>query len=177
MLAEFLELWTPGEYTFEGSGDDGEKSEGETELTFALPAAPEDVDFDGSVISWSLGDDLGYCADGAAAIAALENEFEDFSLLTSPVAPGGDGIEAWEVVLEPDVCDGDPLGALKFTVRLPGNISPLEVEVPAEYLASLPGNTFVKTEVGAIGGEDNATFTEEGDFCVNGEECEECEED
>jgi len=184
-LAEFLELWTPGDYTFEGSGDDGEKSEGETELTFALPAAPADVDFDddeisGSygTISWGFGDDLGNCADGAAAIAALDNEFEEFSLLTVPVAPGGgDGIEAWEVVLEPDVCDDDPFGALKFTVRLPGNISSLEVAVPAEYLASLPPNTLVKTEVGAIGGEDNATFSEEGDFCVNGDACEECEEE
>ena len=183
-LAEFLELWTPGEYTFEGSGDDGEKSEGVSELTFALPAAPASVAFDDEVgsdsygtIFWALGDDLGNCASGDAAIEALEDEFEDFSLLTNPVAPGDEGIEAWEVVLEPDVCDGDPFGALKFTVRLPGDISDLEVEVPAEYLASLPPNTLVKTEVGAIGGEDNATFTEEGGFCVNGDDCEECPED
>ena len=57
--------------------------------------------------------------------------------------------------------------------------------VPQEYLESLPNNTPVKIEVGAIGGDfeidsgelqgragrplddDNATFTEEGEFCVN----------
>lgn len=27
------------------------------------PAAPADVDFDGSIISWEAGDDLGECAD------------------------------------------------------------------------------------------------------------------
>lgn len=184
-LAEFLELWTPGEYTFEGSGDEGEKSEGASDLTFALPAAPKEVEFDGSVISWVPGDDLGNCAD-ADAIDELEEEFgeDGFRLLESPVAPGGDGIEAWEVVLEPDLCDADPadpFGALTFTVRLPGNIDDyllgdFEVTVPAEYLASLPENTPVKWEVGAIGGEDNATFTEDGDFCVNefGVGCEEC---
>jgi hypothetical protein len=41
------------------------------------------------------------------------------------------------------------------------------VTVPAEYLASLPDDTPVKIEVGAIGGEDNATFSEADGFCVN----------
>ena len=39
--------------------------------------------------------------------------------------------------------------------------------MPAEYLASLPNNTPVKIEVGAIGVTDNATFTEADGFCVN----------
>ena len=34
-------------------------------------------------------------------------------------------------------------------------------------LDSLPDDTLVKIEVGAIGGEDNATFTEIFDICVN----------
>jgi hypothetical protein len=46
-------------------------------------------------------------------------------------------------------------------------MAPTEVTVPAEYLASLPDDTPVKVEVGAIGGKDNATFTEEDGFCVN----------
>ena len=72
---------------------------------------------------------------------------------------------AFEVVLEPDLEDGDPVGSLKFTIRVPGDT--LMVEVPATYLLSLPADTPVKIEVGAIGNDDNATFTEEDGFCVN----------
>ena len=67
----------------------------------------------------------------------------------------------------PDVEDGDPTGDNRFTVRVPGDISPMAVTVPLDYLASLPDDTPVKVEVGAIGGEDNATFSEEDGFCVN----------
>ena len=42
------------------------------------------------------------------------------------------------------------------------------------WWASLPDDTPVKIEVGAIGADDNATFTEEDGFCVN--EVEGCEE-
>jgi hypothetical protein len=49
------------------------------------------------------------------------------------------------------------------------------VTVPGEYLDSLPDDTLVKIEVGAIGGEDNATFTEIFDVCVN--EDEGCDDD
>jgi len=49
------------------------------------------------------------------------------------------------------------------------------VTVPADYLASLPADTPAKFEVGAIGIDDNATFTEEDGVCVN--EDEGCEED
>jgi hypothetical protein len=79
-------------------------------------------------------------------------------------------VDAWEVVFEPDVDDGDPLGKLKFTIRLAGDIAMNAVTVPAEYLADLPDDTLVKIEVGAIGGEDNASFTEIFDVCVNEEE-------
>jgi hypothetical protein len=47
---------------------------------------------------------------------------------------------------------------------------PTAVTVSSEYLASLPADTPVKIEVGAIGNDDNATFTEEDGFCVNFDE-------
>ncbi len=74
-------------------------------------------------------------------------------------------VATWEVVFEPDVDDGDPIGALKFSVRVPGTTH--SVTVPADYLASLPLDTKVKIEVGAIEEGDNATFTEISDICIN----------
>lgn len=162
-LEEFLERWTAGTYTFYGQGEQGEKSNGETELTYALPAAPADVDFDGSVISWSPGDDLGECAD----YLELADLVTDGVLPEHPVDVD---VAAWEVVLEPDVEDGDPVGKLKFSIRVPGDVSPREVTVPADYLASLPADTPAKIEVGAIGVDDNATFSEEDGFCLNEDE-------
>lgn len=159
-LEEFLERWTAGTYVFKGKGDKGEKSRGETELTYELPAAPADVAFDGSVISWTAGDDLGNCA-SFAELVMLVND----GLL--PEHPEDVEVAAWEIVLEPDVDDGDPTGSLKFTVRVAGDIAIKAVTVPADYLASLPDDTPVKIEVGAIGVDDNATFSEEDDFCVN----------
>ena len=159
-LEEFLDRWTAGTYVFQGRGDGGEKSEGETELTYELPAAPADVDFDGSVISWAAGEDLGNCA-SFADLADLVTEG------VLPEHPVDVAVAAWEIVLEPDVDDGDPVGGLKFTIRVAGDISPMEVTVPADYLAALPDDTPVKIEVGAIGVDDNATFTEEDGFCVN----------
>jgi hypothetical protein len=159
-LEEFLERWTAGTYVFQGKGDKGEKSTGETELTYALPAAPEDVDFDGSMITWGAGDTLGECA------SAIELDALVMSGVL-PVHPEDVVVAAWEIVFEPDVADGDPTGSLKFTVRVPGNIAVKAVTVPADYLASLPNDTPVKMEVGAIGIDDNATFSEEDGFCVN----------
>jgi hypothetical protein len=91
-----------------------------------------------------------------------------------PVHPEDVPVAAWEVVLEPDVEDGDPLGNLVFSIRVPGDIATKAVTVPADYLAALPDDTPVKVEVGAIGLDDNATFTEVGDLCVN--EVEGCED-
>jgi hypothetical protein len=159
-LEEFLELWTAGTYVFSGMGDGGEKSTGETELSHALPAAPANLAFDGSVITWSAGDDLGNCASSA--------ELSD--LVTAgvlPAHPEDVTVAAWEIVLEPDVDDGDPTGDLVFSIRVSGDIESKAVTVPAEHLASLPDDTPVKIEVGAIGVTDNATFTEVSGFCVN----------
>ena len=168
-LEEFLDRWAEGTYTFTGMSDGGEKSEGETELTYELPAAPIDVDFDGTTISWGRPGasmdseprgDLGNCA----SAADLDILFGNGVL---PVHPADVEVDAYEVVLEPDLDDGDPVGSLVFRIRVPGDIEVTEVTVPAEYLASLPNDTPVKYEVGAIGGEDNATFTEEDGYCVN----------
>jgi len=162
-LEEFLERWPAGYYLFEGHSDGGEKSFGETMLSYDLPAAPTEVDFDGAVISWEAGDDLGECASYELLELLVDDE-------TLPAHPEDVPVDSWEIVLEPDVEDDDPTKALKYSIRVAGDISPKEVSVPAEYLASLPEDTPVKIEVGAIGGEDNATFTEEDGFCVNEEE-------
>ena len=164
-LMEFLERWTPGVYMYTGFHDDGEMSEGATELKFELPAAPAEVVYDDGVISWSPGDDLGECATNAELAAMVPGML--------PVHPEDVEVDAWEVVFEPDVEDGDILGSMKFIVRVPGDISPLAVTVPEDYLASLPENILVKIEVGALGAEDNATFTEIFDVCVNEDEEEE----
>ena len=171
-LEEFLERWEAGTYAFTGMSDGGEKSEGETELTYELPAAPIDLDFDGTTISWEQPGgsmdaaprgDLGNCASAAELDILVGNG-------VLPAHPADVTVDAWEAVLEPDVDDGDPVGSLVFRIRVPGDIGTTEVTVPAEYLASLPDDTPVKIEVGAIGGDDNATFSEEDGFCVNEDE-------
>lgn len=159
-LEQFLERWAAGTYVFSGMGDNGEKSAGETELTHALPAAPASLAFDDSVITWTAGDDLGKCASYAKLSDLV-------SVGVLPVHPEDVTVAAWEIVLEPDVEDGDPTGNLVFNVRVSGDIQTKSVTVPADYLASLPDDTPVKIEVGAIGVDDNATFTEVGDICVN----------
>ena len=159
-LEEFLELWTPGFYEFIGKGEEGEMVSGETVLTHYLPAAPDELEFDGSVISWESGDDLGECATFEELTALVDSD-------VLPLHPSIVTVAAWEVVFEPDVEDGDPTGSLKFTIRVAGDIDDTEVTVPAQYLADLPDDTPVKIEVGAIGADDNATFTEEDGFCIN----------
>ncbi len=166
-LEEFLDRWTPGTYSFHGQSDEGEMSHGETDLTYALPAAPGALAFDGSVITWAAGDDLGNCATSGELDALVADG-------VLPAHPEDVGVASWEVVLEPDVEDGDPTGQLKFTIRVAGDVAVKAVAVPAGYLASLPDDTPVKIEIGAIGHDDNATFTEEDGFCVN--EVEGCED-
>ena len=157
-LEDFLDRWHAGIYKFFGVGEHWELSFGASELTFHLPAAPADLEYEEEIdddavegsISWTPGDDLGECSDGMELL---------------PVAPANVPVAAWEVVLEPDV-EG-PLSALTFVVRIPGDADELEVEVPDDYLETLPPNTPVKIEVGAIGLDDNATFSEEDEICVN----------
>jgi hypothetical protein len=174
-LREFVDRWTAGTYHFLGKGEEGEKLYGATNLSFDLPAAPAEVDFNGSTITWMPGNDLGNCApfspelaeeNGVDTIAEVVNDFV-------VADPAGVAVAAFEVVMEPDVEDGDPIGDEIFSIRVSG--STLAVDVPALYLASLPADTPVKIEVGAIGVDDNATFTEVDGFCIN--EAEGCEEE
>jgi hypothetical protein len=159
-LEEFLDRWSEGEYHFFGVGEDWEVSHGKTNLSFNLPAAPTELEWqteeeDGDVegeISWEAGDDLGECSDGMELL---------------PMAPADVGVRAWEVVFEPDVEDDDPVNGMKYVVRIPGDSEELEVEVPDDYLDTLSENTPAKIEVGAIGFDDNATFTEIDEICAN----------
>lgn len=159
-LAEFLDRWPAGKYRFYGIGERWEISRGASTLSFNLPAAPTELEYsededDGDTegeIAWEPGDDLGECSDG---MELLEMAPEDVPVRT------------WEVVFEPDVEDDDPSKGMKYVVRIPGDAEELEVEVPDDYLETLPENTPMKIEVGAIGFDDNATFTEADEICIN----------
>lgn len=164
-LRDFRDVWEPGTYIFTGKGDGGEKLSGETMLSYDLPAAPQNLQFIGGMITWTEGDDLGHCAPLTDEGYGIETVAEVLDIIIDPALVQ---VAAYEIVMEPDVEDGDPVGNLKYSVRVPGNT--FAVEVPALYLASLPADTPVKIEVGAIGVDDNATFTEEDGFCVNEDE-------
>lgn len=171
-LREFRDIWEPGTYHIRVKGDEGEKVTGETVLTYDLPAAPKMLGFNGAIITWMPGDDLGRCAPLADEGFGVETVGEVLDIIADPASVE---VAAYEIVLEPDVEDGDPVADEIFSVRVSGGISPLAVEVPASYLNSLPDDTPAKIEVGAIGADDNATFTEVDGFCIN--EVEGCEDD
>jgi len=163
-LRDFLELWEEGTYNIRVDGDEGEKVFGETVLSHDLPAAPTMLDFDGTSIIWMPGNDLGHCAplsDEEYGVETVAEVVPDLIPDPSTVA-----VAAWEVVMEPDVDDGDPIGDEVFSVRIAGD-APRSVDVPTAYLMSLPDDTPVKIEVGAIGEDDNATFSEKDEFCIN----------
>lgn len=167
-LEEFIDRWTDGTYKFFGIGDDWEISFGESELSFNLPAAPAELEWeteedDGDIegeISWEAGSDLGECADDDDIIELLRDG-------VLPMDPAAVLVARWEVVLEPDVEDGDILGSMKYVVSIPGDAEEFEVEVPDDYLETLPEDTPAKIEVGAIGDDDNATFSEVDEICLN----------
>ncbi|RZW12824.1 MAG: hypothetical protein EX260_12065, partial [Desulfobulbaceae bacterium] len=62
-MRDFRDMWEPGTYQVSGKLDQGGKAFGEAELTYYLPAAPQEVEFNEitGVISWKSGDDLGMC--------------------------------------------------------------------------------------------------------------------
>ena len=169
-LLDFMEIWEAGEYFFIGKSDEGEKAYGMAELSYYLPAAPAEVDFDEGVISWEAGADLGNCASKEDLQALVDAEI-------LPMHPEEVPVIAWEVVMEPDVDDTDARASLVFKTRV--GPAATKVTVPTDYLKSLGENTPVKVEVGAIGGnfeldegevdgdDDNATFSEEDGFCAN----------
>lgn len=163
-LEDFLDRWIAGVYHFIGISKGWELAYGASTLSFDLPAAPAELEFefeqDGDdvegEISWEAGDDLGECSDGMELLA---------------VAPEDVPVRAWEAVFEPDVDDDHPADGMKYVVRIPGDAETedgrFEVEVPDDYFETLPENTPAKVEVGAIGFDDNATFTETDEICVN----------
>jgi len=154
-LEEFIDRWQSGIYTFHGVGEGSNRPMGETTLEYDLPAAPTELDYDEGTVSWAPGSDLGECADS-------EELDELVAEGVLPVHPMDVPVAEWEVVFEADIP-----GDLKYSVRVPGDISEHEISVPQEFLDSLPANTPAKIEVGAIGFGDNATFYEEGDICIN----------
>lgn len=160
-LEEFVELWPAGRYKFVGMSAD-DTLIGRKTLNFRLPAAPVNLSFDGvtGVISWAAGNDLGACATNQQLIDLV-------AAGTLPKHPQDVVVAQWEVVFEADVEPDDPSNGLKFTVRVPGDIAVKEVTVPAEFLAAFPNDTPAKSEIGAIGLGDNATFTELVEICVN----------
>jgi hypothetical protein len=155
-LPEFLERFPAGLYDFRIKLEKGAQLAGATTLTHNIPAAPAEVDFDGSRISWRYGNDLGACTTFPPGF----------------VLAGEGDIIGYEVVLEPEDA---AFSKFKFTIQVPSRVPPpaaYSVTVPAEYLASLPVNTPLKVEVGAIerrpnGSFGNQTFTEEDGFCNN----------
>ena len=178
-LEEFIDLWNQGRYYFVGIDNEWEFAVGKTNLTFNLPAAPNDVDFEleeegGDVegeISWTMGDSLGMCS-----------EFDDIPDGVTLVTETGSGEEdhetivAWEIVLEAEFDDDDPnsqkglvysvrVGADELECEIEDGVCVYEQEVPDDYLESLPEDTELKVEIGAITSTDNATFTEEDGFC------------
>lgn len=197
-LADFLSRYDFGKYKFLSFTSEHRWARGSTLLTNLLPAAPlnvaleitedeEEEDELDYTLTWQRADDgeghLGRCsgvdADGDIFDYGLYNEFQAMNgeLFTMVERP-----DRWEIVLEPDFND-DPEEAsatelglakryngLKFTSRIAGNSEELAIEIPDEFLAGLPSNTPVKGEVGAIAGEDNATFTEITGLCVNPDE-------
>jgi hypothetical protein len=180
-LAEFVDLWHEGRYYFVGLDNEWAWSVGKTYLTFNLPAAPNEVDFeleeeDGDVegeISWQMGDGFGMCSEF--------NDIPDGVTLVTETGSGEEDHEtivAWEIVLEPEFEDDDPnsqkglvyatrVGADGLECEWDDGECVYEQEIPDDYLESLPDNTLVKAEIGAITSTHNATFSEEGDWCVN----------
>jgi hypothetical protein len=162
-IETFLARVPARNYLVTGRVDDNEGIvEGVTPLTHRLPAAPTSLAFDvlTGVVSWEPGNDLGGCGSNVELAALVMAGI-------LPVHPEEVEVDAWQVVLEPDVESGNPVAEQIFTARIVGGTVPLEVTVPADYLASLPDDTPVKVEIGAIGGQHNATFAEQDGFCVN----------
>jgi len=184
-LTEFVDLWKAGRYYFVGIDNEWDWAVGKTRLTFNLPAAPDEVDFeleeeDGDVegeISWIMGDGLGMCSE-------FEDIPDDVTLVTE-TGNGNEGHEtivAWEIVLEPEFEDDDPNSqkSLKLSMRVGADDLECEMddgecvyeqEVPDDYLESLPEDTELKVEIGAITSTGNATFTEEDGFCSTLDGC------
>lgn len=153
-LAEFLGRFPAGEYSFSGKSNEGDELKGTAELTYDLPAAPNIVSFDGTLITWTAGNDLGNCDDPTLVADGV---------ITDPAAVP---LVGWEVVVEPaDEEAVDPLRV--FSAQLPASAN--SVTVPADFVLAylVDGVTEFKVEVGAIEASGNQTFSED-EFEVEG---------
>lgn len=148
-LSEFLQRFPDGSYRFTGITLDNERLAGVDLLTHDLPAAPEDVSFDGALITWAAGSNLGGCHD---------DELVNEGVIPDPSTVS---VVSWEIAVGPaDEEAVDPLHV--FTVQVPGD-APTAVTVPPEFINSYieAGVTAFKVEVGAIEASGNRTFSEE----------------
>jgi hypothetical protein len=146
-LAEFLERFPAGDYLFDGKSTDDGVLAGTGELTHSLPAAPALLTFNGSLITWAPGIDLGNCHDPALVMDGV---------IPDPVTVE---VVGWEVVVEPtDDEVADPLRV--FRVQLPPDV--VSVTVPEAFMdAYFDDGVFeFKVEVGAIEASGNQTFSE-----------------
>lgn len=153
-LAEFLGRFPAGAYSFSGKSNEGDKLAGTAELAYDLPAAPDILSFDGTLITWTAGTDLGNCNDPTLVADGV---------IADPAAVP---LVGWEVVVEP--ADEEAVEPLRvFSVQLPASAS--SVTVPAEFMLAYldDGVTEFKVEVGAIEASGNQTFSEE-EFEVEG---------
>lgn len=155
-LDRFLRRFPRGLYEFRHTLPRGGEISGWTELTHSLPAAPANIDFDGSTVTWEAGQDLGRCEpEGGSGAADVP-------------------IVAYRVVFEPDidaeVPDAELAASQIFNVLVPGNV--FAMTLPGTYLDSLPENTPAKAEIIAIEERPNGSFGnqvagEQDGFCVN----------
>jgi len=160
-LEEFANRWPAGAYDIMGESDGGEKLGGETQLTYYLPAAPENLEYmsGSATVSWTPGSSLGACATQAELDALV-------SAGVLPVHPMTVPLVAWEVVLEVEDDSN-----LRFAARLP--VDQTSITLPVWFLNAVEANAPAKVEVGALGGnpvvgdDDNATFTELTGLCLN----------
>lgn len=147
-LAEFLDRFPAGEYTFNGGTIEEEMLLGGAQLTYNLPAAPEITSFDGYQVSWAPGTDLGACSDPALVRQGVIAD------------PAMVELVGWEVVVEP--ADDEVVEPLRiFSAQLPPGIQ--TVSVPPQFIDSYfaDGVTEFKVEVLAIEESGNQTASEE----------------
>lgn len=154
-LADFLERFPEGDYTFRASMENGDRAVGAAELTYNLPAAPdisltEDMVFgiDEAIIAWAPGEDLGE--------ACHDQDLVDDGTIANPADVE---IVGWEVVVE---VDDDEAPDRVFSAQVPPDQT--SVMVPVEFLQPFvdAGFTEFKFEIGAIEESGNQTFSEGG---------------
>jgi hypothetical protein len=140
-MAEFLERFPEGEYTFRGKSIEGEQLVGEADFTHILPAPPTNL----SPAENDVMSNMGFIA--------------SFDPVTQDTDGNALNIELYVLVVEK--IDDEPI-LQTFTVILPPTQT--SVSVPGEFLEPL---TEYKLEVIAQEESGNRTITEEGTFTTD----------